>query len=158
MTMNKTAISLCLASLIALPALADARPVTLTTQLKNYGGNGAYMAIYLTDAKGQYQKTLWVSGKKTKYFKHLRDWARGSGLSPSEYDGMSGASVSSGRSMKVTVNIADALIDTGYEIRVDTAVEDGRDNPADVRAPLTKAGAGKPIAGRGYVQSFSYSL
>ncbi|HQV41624.1 MAG: DUF2271 domain-containing protein [Moraxellaceae bacterium] len=156
--MNKTAISLCLASLIALPALADARPVTLTTQLKNYGGNGAYMAIYLTDAKGQYQKTLWVSGKKTKYFKHLRDWARGSGLSPSEYDGMSGASVSSGRSMKVTVNIADALIDTGYEIRVDTAVEDGRDNPADVRAPLTKAGAGKPIAGRGYVQSFSYSL
>ena len=156
--MNKTAISLCLASLIALPALADARPVTLTTQLKNYGGNGAYMAIYLTDAKGQYQKTLWVSGKKTKYSKHLRDWARGSGLSPSEYDGMSGASVSSGRSMKVTVNIADALIDTGYEIRVDTAVEDGRDNPADVRAPLTKAGAGKPIAGRGYVQSFSYSL
>ena len=156
--MNKTAISLCLASLIALPALADARPVTLTTQLKNYGGNGAYMAIYLTDAKGQYQKTLWVSGKKTKYFKHLRDWARGSGLSPSEYDGMSGASVSSGRSMKVTVDIADTLIDTGYEIRVDTAVEDGRDNPADVRAPLTKAGAGKPIAGRGYVQSFSYSL
>ncbi|HQX89061.1 MAG TPA: DUF2271 domain-containing protein [Moraxellaceae bacterium] len=156
--MKKSAISLCLASLIALPALADARPVTLTTQLKNYGGNGAYMAIYLTDAKGQYQKTLWVSGKKTKYFKHLRDWARGSGLSPSEYDGMSGASVSSGRSMKVTVNIADALIDTGYEIRVDTAVEDGRDNPADVRAPLTKAGAGKPIAGRGYVQSFSYSL
>ena len=156
--MKKTAISLCLASLIALPALADARPVTLTTQLKNYGGNGAYMAIYLTDAKGQYQKTLWVSGKKTKYFKHLRDWARGSGLSPSEYDGMSGASVSSGRSMKVTVDIADTLIDTGYEIRVDTAVEDGRDNPADVRAPLTKAGAGKPIAGRGYVQSFSYSL
>lgn len=156
--MKKTAISLCLASLIALPALADARPVTLTTQLKNYGGNGAYMAIYLTDAKGQYQKTLWVSGKKTKYFKHLRDWARGSGLSPSEYDGMSGASVSSGRSMKVTVNIADALIDTGYEIRVDTAVEDGRDNPADVRAPLTKAGTGKPVAGRGYVQSFTYSL
>ncbi|MBP8853230.1 MAG: DUF2271 domain-containing protein, partial [Moraxellaceae bacterium] len=90
--------------------------------------------------------------------KHLRDWARGSGLSPREYDGMSGASVSSGRSMKVTVDIADTLIDTGYEIRVDTAVEDGRDNPADVRAPLTKAGAGKPIAGRGYVQSFSYSL
>ena len=58
--MKKSAISLCLASLIALPALADARPVTLTTQLKNYGGNGAYMAIYLTDAKGQYQKTLWV--------------------------------------------------------------------------------------------------
>ena len=104
--MKKSAISLCLASLIALPALADARPVTLTTQLKNYGGNGAYMAIYLTDAKGQYQKTLWVSGKKTKYFKHLRDWARGSGLSPSEYDGMSGASVSSGRSMKVMGRVA----------------------------------------------------
>ena len=156
--MNKIVLSLCLASALALPALAQARPITLTTQLKSYGGNGAYLAIYVTDAAGQYQKTLWVSGTKTKYYKNLRDWARGSGLKPSEFDGVSGASVGSGRALKVTVDLADALIDAGYEIRVDSAVEDGRDNPADVRTPLTMSGAGKPSTGRGYVQSFTYDM
>lgn len=156
--MKKTAASLLLAGALALPAVADARPVTLTTQLKNYGGDGAYLAIYVTDAKGLYKKTLWVSGKKTKYYKSLRDWARGSGLKPSEFDGVSGASVGSGRTLKVTVELADALIDAGYEIRVDSAVEDLRENPAEVRAPLTAKGAGKPVAGRGYVKSFTYTL
>lgn len=156
--MNKTALSLCLASALVLPALAQAKPITLTTQMKGYGGDGAYLAFYVTDATGQYQKTLWVSGKKAKYYKHLRDWARGSGLKSSEFDGVSGASVGSGRSLKVTVELADALIDAGYEIRVDSAVEDGRDNPADVRVPLTTAGTGKTAAGRGYVQSFTYDM
>ena len=156
--MNKIALSLCLAGVMALPGLVQARPVTLTTQLKGYGGNGAYLAIYVTNAAGQYQKTLWVSGRKTKYYKNLRDWARGSGMRTSEFDGVSGASVGSGRALKVTVDLADALIDAGYEIRVDSAVEDGRDNPAEVRTPLTTAGAGKPAAGRGYVQSFTYGM
>ena len=156
--MKKILLPLCIAAAIALPGLGQARPVTLTTQLKSYGGDGAYLAIYVTDAKGVYKKSLWVSGKKVKHYKNLRDWARGSGLRPREYDGVSGASVGSGRALKVTVDLADALIDAGYEIRVDSAVEDGRDNPADVRTPLTKAGAGKPAAGRGYVKSFTYSL
>ena len=156
--MNKIALALFLAGVIALPGLVQARPVTLTTQLKGYGGNGAYLAIYVTDAAGQYKKTLWVAGKKAKYYKNLRDWARGSGMRPSEFDGVSGASVGSGSALKVTVDIADALIDAGYEIRLDSAVEDGRDNPAEVRTPLTTAGAGKAATGRGYVQSFTYGM
>ncbi len=156
--MNKTTRSICLASIIALSGLVQAKPITLTTQMKSYSGDGAYLAIYLTDAQGRYKKTLWVSGKKAKYYKNLRDWARGSGLKASEFDGVSGASVGSGSTLKVTVDLADALIDAGYEIRIDSAVEDGRDNPAEVRAPLTKAGAGKPNAGRGYVKSFTYDM
>lgn len=156
--MNKTALSLCLAGIIALPGLAQARPLTLTAQMKNYSGDGAYLAIYVTDAAGQYQKTLWVSGRKAKYYKHLRDWARGSGMNRAEFDGVSGASVGSGQSLKVTVDLADTLLDAGYEIRVDSAVEDGRDNVADVRTPLTAAGAGKPASGRGYVQSLTYDM
>ena len=156
--MKKTALSLMLAGVIALPGLAQARPVTLSTQLKNYGGEGAYLAVYVTDAQGKYQKTLWVSGKKAKYYKNLRDWARGSGLKSAEFDGVSGASVGSGRTLKVTVELADALIDAGYEIRIDSAVEDGRDYPAEVRTPLTKAGSGQSAAGRGYVQTFTYKL
>ncbi len=148
----------CLAGTLALPAMAQARPVVLTTQLQNYSGSGAYLAFYVTDAAGNYKKTLWVAGKKSKYYKHLSAWARGSGLDARAYDGISGASVGNGKSLKVTVELADTLIDAGYEIRVDSAVEDGRDHPADARAPLTKAGAGKPVQGRGYIKAFSYDL
>lgn len=152
--MNKLTAAL-LAGVLAMPGLVQARPVTLTTQMQSYSGNGAYVAIYVTDAAGQYKKTLWVAGTKTKYYKHLRDWVRGSG---GKFDGVSGASVGSGRTLKVTVELADALIDAGYEIRIDTAVEDQRENPAEVRAPLTAKDKGKPVAGRGYVKSFTYDM
>jgi hypothetical protein len=150
--------ALCLAGAIALPGLAQAREVTLTTQLKNYNGNDAYLAFYVTDANGTYQKTLWVAGKKAKYYKHLPDWARGSGLKPSEFDGVSGASVGSGRTLKVSVELADTLIDAGYQIRVDSAVESKREVRADVVVPLTTKGAGKPATGNGYVETFTYDM
>lgn len=156
--MKKIIFALGLAIVFALPALAQAREVTFTTELLNYGGDGAYLAIYLTDATGNYQGTLWVAGKKSKYYKHLSGWARGSRLNPAEYDGLTGASITSGRTLKMTLNLDDALIDSGHEIRIDTAVEDMRDNRADVAVPLTSEGAGKPVAGRGYVHSFRYDF
>ncbi|NPU91266.1 MAG: DUF2271 domain-containing protein [Gammaproteobacteria bacterium] len=149
---------LTLATALALPALSQAKPVTLTTELSAYSGDGAYVALYLTDASGQYKRTLWIAGKKPKYYKHLADWARGSSLNKAEYDGMTGASVSSGKTLKVTVEVADALIDAGYQIHIDTAVEKKRDNRSEVVVPLTTDGAGKPTAGKGYVKAFTYSF
>ncbi|MGC8121043.1 DUF2271 domain-containing protein [Marinobacter sp. VGCF2001] len=150
------ALGLCAA--VALPALAQAREVTFTTELLNYGGDGAYMALYLTDASGAYQGTLWVAGEKSKYYKHLSGWARGSRMAPAEYDGLTGASITSGRTLKITLELDDALIDSGHEIRVDTAVEDMRDNRADVVVPLSTDGAGQAVSGRGYVRSFRYDF
>lgn len=156
--MKKLLCALGLATAITLPAQAQAREVTFTTQLNEYGGDGAYLALYLTDQTGKYQQTLWIAGEKSKYYKHLRDWARGSGLQRAEYDGLSGASVTSGRTLKVTLELEDALIDSGYQVRVDSAVEDMRDNRADVVVPLTTEGSGKSVSGRGYVRSFVYDL
>lgn len=156
--MNKIAATFGLAASLALPAMAEARTVTITTQLKNYGGNGAYLAIYLTDAQGRFHSTLHVAGGKPRYFSHLRDWARGNATENRRIDGLTGASVGSGRSLRVAVEVADALIDAGYQIRVDTSVEDGRDNAAEIVAPLTAAGAGRPVAGRGYIQSFRFDM
>ena len=49
--MSKPLLSLlATACALAQPALAHSRPVTLTAQLKSYGGDGAYLAAYLTDA------------------------------------------------------------------------------------------------------------
>ncbi|QQZ44178.1 DUF2271 domain-containing protein [Pseudomonas sp. SK3(2021)] len=156
--MNKLVVASCLATVLALPGLAQAREVTLTTHLKNYSGNGAYLAIYLTDANGIYQQTLWVAGKKAKYYKHLPDWARGSRMDAAQYDGISGASVGSGETLTVSAELADSLIDAGYQIRIDSAVEDQRDVRADVVLPLTLQGEGQPASGSTYVQSLRYDL
>ena len=143
---------------LALPAGAQSRPLTLTAQLKNYGGDGAYLAAYLTDAKGAYVRTLWVAGGKAKYYKHLSDWNRLSAGDAKRLNGVTGASVGAGRTLKVTAELADALIDAGYEIRIDAAAEDMRDSPSEVRLPLTTQNAGKPQAGRQYIQSLTYQL
>lgn len=143
---------------LALPAVAQSRPLTLSAQLKNYGGDGAYLAAYLTDAKGAYVRTLWVAGGKAKYFKHLSDWNRLSAGDSKRLNGVTGASVGAGRTLKVTADLADALIDAGYEIRVDAAAEDMRDSPSEVRIPLTTANAGKPQVGKQYIQSVTFEL
>ena len=149
---------IALATALAMPAFAQAREVTFTIEMKNYGGDGAYLALYLADGEGQYQGTLWVAGEKSKYYSHLSGWAGGSGLNAAEYDGLTGASLASGRTLKINLDLDDALIDSGYEIRIDTAVEDMRDHRDDIAVPLTSEGAGQPQAGRGYIQSFQYDL
>ncbi len=103
-------------------------------------------------------RTLHVAGGKAKYYKHLADWSRLSGSDAKRLDGVTGASVGSGRTLKVTADLADALIDAGYEIRIDAAVEDMRDSPAEVRVPLSAASAGKPQAGKQYIQSATLQL
>jgi hypothetical protein len=150
--------TLAAACALAIPTLAHSRQLTLTAQLKNYGGNGAYLAAYLTNAKGAYVRTLWVAGGKVKYYKHLSDWNRLSSGDPKRLAGVTGASVGAGRTLKVTADLADALIDAGYEIHIDAAVEDMRDSPSEVRLPLSTANAGKPLAGKQYIQSLTFQL
>lgn len=156
--MKKITAILALSAVLALPSLAQAKQVTLTTELNGYQGDGAYVAIYLTDANGSYQETLWVAGGKAKYYKHLRDWARGSGLKASEYDGKTGASLASGKTLTTTVEVPDNWLDAGYQLRIDTAVEDLRENRAEVIVPFTSTDAGQTTLGKGYVKSFTYQL
>ena len=44
--------ALAVTTALTLPGMAFAREVTLTTNLKNYGGDGAYLAYYVTAADG----------------------------------------------------------------------------------------------------------
>ncbi len=114
--------ALAAATALVAPTLADAREVTFETTLKNYGGDGAYVVLYVVDAAGSYQGTLWMAGGKAKYYRHLSDWQRASGDSTAEIDGITGASVGAGRTLTITLDLADTLIDGGFEVRVDTAV------------------------------------
>ena len=150
--------ALAVTTALTLPSMAMARPVTLTTTLKNYGGDGAYLAFYVTDAQGAYVGSLWMAGGKSKYYKNLSEWHRAAAGNPAEIDGITGASVGARRTLSITLDLADAIFDAGYVLHIDAAVEDMRDSPSDVVVPLTAAGAGQPSAGRRYVAAFSYDM
>ena len=148
--------ALAVTTALVLPGMAVAREVTLTTNLKNYGGDGAYLAYYVTAADGTYVGSLWMAGGKAKYYEHLSGWYRASGGNNAEISGITGASVGAGRSLAITLDLADTLFDAGYELHIDAAVEDMRDSPNEIAVPLTAAGAGTPVQGRRYIASFTY--
>lgn len=150
--------TLAMTTALTLPGLAMARPVTLTTTLNSYGGNGAYLAFYVIDAQGKYAGSLWMAGGKSKYYQHLSGWYRATGGNAAEVNGITGASVGAGRSLEITLDLADALFDAGYTLHVDAAVEDMRDSPNEVAIPLTTVGAKAPVRGRRYIATVNYSL
>jgi Predicted periplasmic protein (DUF2271) len=150
--------ALALTTALTLPSLALARQVTLTTTLNSYGGNGAYLAFYVTDAQGAYKGSLWMAGGKSRYYEHLSDWYRATGGDTAEINGITGASVGSGRELSITLDLADALFDAGYVLHIDAAVEDMRNSPSEIAVPLTTAGAGQATAGRRYIASFAYGM
>jgi opacity protein-like surface antigen len=149
---------LALTTALTAPALAIARPVTLTTNLNQYGGDGAYLALYVTDAQGAYKGSLWMAGGKSKYYEHLSDWHRATAGNPAEINGITGASVGAGGQLKITLDLEDALFDAGYVLHIDASVEDMRDSPSEVVVPLTTADAGQPVPGRRYIRDFTYDM
>ena len=148
--------SLALTTALTVPGLALARPVTLSTTLTGYGGDGAYLALYVTDASGAYVGSLWMAGGKSKYYTHLGNWYAATGGDPAQIDGITGASVGAGRTLEITLDLADALFDAGYTLHIDAAVEEMRDSPNEIAVPLTSAGMGQPVKGRRYIASFTY--
>lgn len=79
--------ALALSTALVAPGLAMARPVTLTVNMAQYGGPGAYVAIYVTDTSGAYAGSLWMAGGKSKYYKHLTDWASLPGVTSRRWTG-----------------------------------------------------------------------
>jgi len=156
--MKSVLATLALTTALTLPGLAMARPVTLTTTLNRYGGDGAYLVLYVTDASGTYAGSLWMAGRKSKYYKHLSDWRHATAGNAAQINGITGASVGAGRTLEITLDLADALFDAGYTLHIDAAVEDMRDSPNEVAVPLTTQGAGTPTKGRRYVARFTYDM
>lgn len=156
--MKTFAATLAMTTALTLPGAVDAKTVTLDTLMKDYGGRGAYLAIYVTDANGAYKGSLWMAGGKGKYYKHLSDWHAATGGDSAQVDGITGASVGSGQSLSITLDLADALFDAGYDLHIDAAVEDMRDSPSEIVVPLTTAGAGQASKGRRYIANFQYSM
>lgn len=150
--------TLAMTTALTLPGSVMAKPVTLTTTMNAYGGDGAYLAYYVTDASGAYVGNLWMAGGKSKYYKHLTDWYRATGGDTAQVNGITGASVGAGRSLEISLDLSDALFDAGYTLHIDAAVEDMRDSPNEIAIPLTTDNAGQVMRGRRFISHFAYDM
>lgn len=148
---------LAVTTALTIPAVANAGQVTFTTTMRNYGGDGAYLAYYVTNEQGKYAGSLWMAGGKAKYYEHLSGWYRATAGNTAEINGITGASVGAGRSLKISLDLADTLFDAGYQLHIDAAVEDMRDSPSEIVVPLTSDGAGQVVKGKRYIADFTFA-
>lgn len=156
--MKKFLLPLLMCTALIAPGAAMAKDASISLTLTAYSGREAYLAIYVTKPDGSYESTLWVAGSKTRYLGDLRGWVsalQGSGASLS-LDGISGASVGSGQTLNINVNLADSMIDAGYQLHVETAVEHGGEYPDDVVMPISSGT--QQANGTGYVQTLTVKM
>jgi hypothetical protein len=126
-------------------------------QMTNYMGEGAYMVVSLIDAKGGYNKTLYVLGSDKKWYADLKEWHKAFAKKPSNISAITGASVTGGDRSVVVLEIENAKINANYKIRFESAVEDKAYNVKDLEIPLTTEGLSAKSEGTGYIRYVRFS-
>ena len=145
-------------SLIALICLSSFKASSQTSkykcmlQMSNYMGEGAYIVVSLVNAKGEYDKTLYVMGDNKKWYKTLKEWHKFYSKKPTDISTKTGASVTGGDRSITTLEIEDAKINKGYTLRFETAVEDNKYYTTDLEIPLTTEGIAAKTEGKGYIR------
>ena len=121
-------------------------------QMTNYMGEGAYIVISLIDAKGAYEKTLYVLGSDKKWYKSLKEWNKFYAKKPSNISAVTGASVTGGDRSVNVIEIESSKINAGYKLRFESAVEDKNYNVKDLEVPLTTETLSSKNEGTGYIR------
>ncbi|RDC56169.1 DUF2271 domain-containing protein [Pedobacter chinensis] len=147
----------CLAFVLVLsiPTLSSAQKTTkykCMVQMTNYVGEGAYIAVSLIDAKGTYEKTLYVMGSDKKWYPDLKEWHKAYKKKPVNISGITGASVTGGDRSVTILDIDDTKVNKGYKLRFETAVEDNKYYVKDLEIPLTTEGLAAKTEGTGYIR------
>ncbi|TDE14465.1 DUF2271 domain-containing protein [Dyadobacter psychrotolerans] len=126
-------------------------------QMTNYTGEGAYIVISLIDAKGAYEKTLYVMGPDKKWYNSLKEWNKFRTKKPANISAITGASVTGGDRSVNVVEIENAKINAGYKLRFESAVEDQKYHAKDVEIPLTTEGLSAKSDGTGFIRYVRFS-
>ena len=148
---------LCLALtlVVSIPAIGTAQKTTkykCMVQMTNYVGEGAYIAVSLIDAKGVYEKTLYVMGSDKKWYPDLKEWHKAYKKKPTNISAITGASVTGGDRSVTVLDIETDKINKGYKLRFETAVEDNKYYQKDIEIPLTTEGLAAKTEGTGYIR------
>ena len=121
-------------------------------QMTNYMGEGAYIVLSLIDAKGGYEKTLYVMGSDKKWYPNLKEWHKAFSKKPSNISATTGASVASGDRSVTVIEIDDSKINAGYKLRFETSVEDKEYHVKDLELALTTEAMSAKTEGTGYIR------
>jgi hypothetical protein len=151
----KSILKISLVALICLfsfQASAQTSKYKCMLQMSNYVGEGAYIVVSLVNAKGDYDKTLYVMGDNKKWYKTLKEWHKFYSKKPTDISAKTGASVTGGDRSITTLEIEDSKINKGYKLRFETAVEDNKYYTADLEIPLTTEGIAAKTEGKGYIR------
>jgi hypothetical protein len=148
----KIVLTSALLCLISFQANAQASKYKCMLQMSNYMGEGAYIVVSLINAKGEYEKTLYVMGDDKKWYKSLKEWNKFQTAKPADISAKTGASVTGGDRSITTIEIDDSKINKGYKLRFESAVEDQKYHVTDVEIPLTTEGLAEKTEGKGYIR------
>jgi hypothetical protein len=154
----KLAVITIIASLgVSSAAQAQTTKYKCMIQMTNYMGEGAYMVVSIVDAKGAYDKTLYVLGSDKKWYKDLKEWHKAFSKKPSNLSAITGASVTGGDRSVVVLEIENAKLNANYKIRFESAVEDKPYYVKDLEVPLTTDGLAAKSEGTGYIRYVRFS-
>jgi hypothetical protein len=148
----KTVLAFMLLYLISFQANAQTSKYKCMLQMSNYVGEGAYVVVSLINAKGEYEKTLYVMGDDKKWYKSLKEWHKFYSKKPTDISATTGASVTGGDRSITTFEIEDSKINKGYKLRFESSVEDQKYYTADLELPLTTATMADKTEGKGYIR------
>jgi hypothetical protein len=148
----KIALTSAFICLLSFQATAQTSKYKCMLQMSNYMGEGAYIVVSLVNAKGEYDKTLYVMGDDKKWYKTLKEWHKFYSKKPTDISAKTGASVTGGDRSITTLEIEDSKINKGYKLRFETAVEDNKYYTADLEMPLTTEAIADKVEGKGYIR------
>ena len=148
----KISLTTLLICFLSFQATAQTSKYKCMLQMSNYMGEGAYIVVSLLNAKGEYEKTLYVMGDDKKWYSSLKEWNAFHSKKPSNISAKTGASVTGGDRSITTIEIEDSKINKGYKLRFETAVEDQKYYANDLEIPLTTQGIAEKTEGKGYIR------
>lgn len=121
-------------------------------QMINYSGENAYVVVSLMKPDGKYDRTLSVHGKDEKWYSDIIQWWGHQKKAKQKIDGVTGASIAGGQRSMSVVKIPSTLINKGYKIRVESAVESQTYHKQDIEFEYKSDNINQKIDGKGYVK------
>ena len=148
----KIVFTTALICLFSFQATAQTSKYKCMLQMSNYVGEGAYVVVSLINAKGEYEKTLYVMGDDKKWYNTLKEWHKYQSKKKENISAKTGASVTGGDRSITTIEIEDAKINKDYKLRFESSVEDQKYYVNDIEIPLTTDGLAAKTEGKGYIR------
>lgn len=121
-------------------------------QMSSYQGEAAYVVVSLVNAEGEYIKTLGVLGDNRKWYRHFKNWFSFYRSNRENIDSITGASITGGDRRTIDIELDKELMDKGYAIRFESAVEGKEYYKKDVEVPFSKKKMFVKNEGSGYVK------